>query len=103
MPQIFRGFCYVTWGTEKDILCYPIYVVCYIFCFITDVTKRSSGKSVYFLCNICTRIRFQASSHFLWLMPLFSQVCVIPGWKPKDRSSHDMAQVLRINFDRLSL
>ena len=38
--------------------------------------------------------------HLLWLKPLYSLVCrAIPGWKPKDRFSHDAAQVLRINFD----
>ena len=39
-------------GVLKKIFYAILYVVRYIFCFVTDVTKRSSGKSVYFLCNI---------------------------------------------------
>ena len=40
-------------GVLKKIFNAILYVVRYIFCFVTDVKKRSSGKSVYFLCNIC--------------------------------------------------
>ena len=40
-------------GVLKKIFYAILYVVCYIFCFVTDITKRFSGKSVYFLCNKC--------------------------------------------------
>ena len=36
-------------------------------------------------------MKFKASSYLLWL---YSPVCVRPGWKPKDRFSHDTAHVL---------
>ena len=69
---------------------------------------RSVAHSPHSLSAICffatwilyfLTLKFQASSRFLWLKPMNSQVCVTPGRKPKERFSHDAAQVLKINFD----
>ena len=46
-------------------------------------------QSLYYLNPI-----FQASSHLLWL--LYRPVCVGPGRKPEDRSSHNEAHIVKM-------